>query len=41
MTKEELKQKVISAISLGCDKNKVDLENMLGRLKAYGYQISD
>lgn len=41
MTKEELKQKVISAISLGCDKNKVDLENMLGRLKAYGFQITD
>ena len=32
MTKEELKQKVISAISLGCDKNKVDLENMLGKI---------
>ena len=40
MTKEELKTKIISAISLGCDKNKVDLENMLGRLKEYGFQIS-
>ncbi len=40
MTKEELKSKVVSAISLGCDKNKVDLENMLGRLKAYGFSIS-
>lgn len=41
MTKEELLQKRISAISLGCDKNKVDLENMLGRLKAYGFTITD
>ncbi|MBE7073884.1 MAG: 30S ribosomal protein S12 methylthiotransferase RimO [Clostridiales bacterium] len=41
MTKEELKTKVISAISLGCDKNKVDLEHMLGRLQAYGFQITD
>lgn len=41
MTREELKTKVVSAISLGCDKNKVDLENMLGRLKSYGFKISD
>lgn len=41
MTKEELTKKVISAISLGCDKNKVDLEKMLGRLKAYGFEITD
>lgn len=41
MTKEELCKKVISAISLGCDKNKVDLEKMLGMLKAYGFTISD
>ncbi len=41
MTKEELTKKLISAISLGCDKNKVDLENMLGRLKEYGFQITD
>ena len=41
MTKEELLEKRISAISLGCDKNKVDLENMLGRLKAYGFEIID
>ena len=40
MTKEELRQKTISAISLGCDKNKVDLERMLGRLKEYGFNIS-
>ncbi|MBO5394883.1 MAG: 30S ribosomal protein S12 methylthiotransferase RimO [Clostridia bacterium] len=41
MTKEELKAKTISAISLGCDKNKVDLENMLGKLSAYGFKITD
>ncbi|MBQ8444159.1 MAG: 30S ribosomal protein S12 methylthiotransferase RimO [Clostridia bacterium] len=41
MTKEELKTKVVSAISLGCDKNKVDLEHMLGRLQAYGFQLTD
>ncbi len=41
MTKEELIQKTISAISLGCDKNKVDLEKMLGRLHAFGFTISD
>lgn len=41
MTKEELiKNKRISAISLGCDKNKVDLEHMLGRLKEYGFTIT-
>lgn len=41
MTKEELLQKKISATSLGCDKNKVDLEKMLGMLKAYGFEITD
>lgn len=41
MTKEELKKKQLSAISLGCDKNKVDLEKMLGKLKSYGFQIID
>lgn len=39
MTKEELLQKRVSAVSLGCDKNKVDLEKMLGRLKSYGFEI--
>lgn len=41
MTKEELKTKIISAISLGCDKNRVDLEKMLGMLKEYGFTITD
>ncbi len=39
MTKKELIGKKISAISLGCDKNKVDLEKMLGRLNDYGFTI--
>ena len=39
MTKEELLSKKISAISLGCDKNRVDLEKMLGDLKEYGFDI--
>ncbi len=41
MTKEILREKLVSAISLGCDKNKVDLEKMLGRLKGYGFTIID
>ena len=34
-----LKDKKVSAISLGCDKNRVDLEKMLFKLKDYGFQI--
>jgi len=40
MTKEELKSKKISAISLGCDKNRVDLEHMLFGLQEYGFEIT-
>ena len=36
---EKLKGKKISAISLGCDKNRVDLEKMLFKLKSYGFEI--
>ena len=36
---EILKNKKISAISLGCDKNRVDLEKMLFRLKEYSFEI--
>ena len=36
---ETLKNKKVSAISLGCDKNRVDLEKMLFRLKDYGCEI--
>ncbi len=39
MTQKELSDKSISAISLGCDKNRVDLEHMLGKLKDYGFKI--
>ena len=39
MTIEELKTKKISAISLGCDKNRVDLEHMLGALSDFGFEI--
>ena len=38
---EELKNKKISAISLGCDKNRVDLEKMLFNLKNFGFQVVD
>lgn len=41
MTKEELLTKKISAISLGCDKNRVDLEYMLGKLRDFGFEIID
>jgi len=34
-----LRNKKISAISLGCDKNRVDLEKMLFRLQNYGFEI--
>lgn len=39
MTEKELLDKSISAISLGCDKNRVDLEHMLGTLKDFGFNI--
>lgn len=39
MTKDELKTKKVSAISLGCDKNRVDLEKMLFLLSKYGFKI--
>lgn len=38
---EKLKDKKVSAISLGCDKNRVDLEKMLFRLKEYGFDVVD
>lgn len=39
MTKEELQKKRLSAINLGCDKNKVDLEKMLGQVRDYGIEV--
>ena len=41
MTKEEILSKKVAAISLGCDKNRVDLENVLGILEDYGFQLTD
>jgi len=38
---ELLKKKKVSAISLGCDKNKVDLENILFDLQSFGFEITD
>ncbi len=40
MTKDELIKKKIGFISLGCDKNRVDLEYMIADLKAYGFEIT-
>ncbi len=39
MTIEELKKKKIGFISLGCDKNRVDLEKMIYKCKAFGLSI--
>lgn len=41
MTKEELLLKKVSAISLGCDKNRVDLEKILYSFKSQGFEIVD
>ncbi len=41
MRRQDLQGKKVSAISLGCDKNKVDLEKMLGKIKAYGFEICE
>lgn len=36
---KELKRKKVSAISLGCDKNRVDLEKMLFNIKNFGLEV--
>ena len=36
---EALKKKKIGFISLGCDKNRVDLEKMIYKCKAFGFEI--
>ena len=38
---KKLEGKKVSAISLGCDKNRVDLEKMLFRVKNYGLEVVD
>lgn len=40
MTKDELLKKKVAFISLGCDKNRVDLERMIADIKAYGFEIT-
>lgn len=39
MTKEEILGKKVGFISLGCDKNRVDLENMIYNIKNAGFEI--
>ncbi len=39
MTKDEVLKKKIGFISLGCDKNRVDLENMIANIKDAGFEI--
>lgn len=41
MEEKELLGKKVSAISLGCDKNRVDLEHMLGKIRDYGFTVID
>lgn len=41
MNEKQLLEKKVSAISLGCDKNRVDLEHMLGKIKEYGFCVID
>lgn len=41
MTTKELKQKKVGMISLGCDKNRVDTEHILGLLNQYGFTITN
>ncbi len=37
---KELKTKKVSAVGLGCDKNRVDLEKMLFNLKNFGFEVT-
>lgn len=39
MTKDEILQKKVGFISLGCDKNRVDLEDMIFNIKKAGFEI--
>lgn len=39
MTKEEILRKKVGFISLGCDKNRVDLEDMIFNIKRAGFDI--
>lgn len=39
MTIDELKEKNVGFISLGCDKNRVDLEKMIFNIKSFGFNV--
>ena len=39
ITKEELLKKNVGFISLGCDKNRVDLEKIIFKIKTFGFNI--
>lgn len=41
ITLDELMKKKISFISLGCDKNRVDLEEMMNNLNKFGFEFDD
>lgn len=41
MTIEELKKKRVGFISLGCDKNRVDLEKIIFNIKNFGFEIEN
>jgi ribosomal protein S12 methylthiotransferase len=41
LTTKELKQKKVGMISLGCDKNRVDTEHILGLLTQYGFTLTN
>jgi len=41
ITKEELLKKKVALLTLGCDKNRVDAEQMLYFLKDFGFQFSN
>ena len=41
MTIDDIKKKKIGFISLGCDKNRVDLEKMIFNLKSFGFEIEN
>ena len=41
ITLNELMKKKISFISLGCDKNRVDLEEMMNNLSKFGFEFDN
>lgn len=41
MDNEELMTKTVGFVSLGCDKNRVDLEEIIARVKQFGFNITN